>query len=119
MYYGDWASAKPRRYDGFGSKPLDRIDFPTKSSWIIARSKEEEWDFVAAAQRVTRLPEWDDKPNVWGAKLIEKTARNLPGAITTGPQAIAARVNIHLFLQNNFSADVHRIPTTADWVDPI
>ncbi|MBA4046359.1 MAG: hypothetical protein C0471_18370 [Erythrobacter sp.] len=120
IFYGDWASTKPRRYDGFGSKPLARIDFPLKDRWIIARSKDEQWDFVDAALRITRLPEWASRPPVWGATLIDKAAKNEPGAITTGPQAIAARVNIHLFMQNNFSAeDVTLIPTDAPWEDPI
>jgi len=120
MYYGDWGSTKPRKYDGGGSKPLPRIDFPTKDRWIISRSKEEEWDFFDAAKRVTRLEEWRDRPAIWGTSMIEKTALNLPGAISTGPQAIASRVNIHLFLQNNYAVDrVADIPTEADWVDPI
>lgn len=120
MYYGDWASTKPRKYDGGGSKPLPRIDYPTKDRWIISRSKEEEWDFYEAAKRVTRLAEWRDRPAVWGSSMIEKTALNLPGGISTGPQAIASRVNIHLFLQNNYTADrIADIPTEAAWVDPI
>ena len=120
MFYGDWGSTKPRRYDGGGSKPLERIDFPTKTKWIIARSKEQEWDFVAAAKRITRLEEWKGRPEIWGVKLIEKTALNLPGAITTGPQSIAARVNIHLFLQNNYATqNIRSVPTISEWVDPI
>ncbi|MEB3416847.1 hypothetical protein VCJ71_12315 [Alteriqipengyuania sp. WL0013] len=120
VYYGDWASTKPRRYDGGGSKPLARIDYPLKDRWVISRSKEEEWDFIEAAKRVTRLPEWVDHPNVWGASMIEKTAKNLPGAISTGPQAIASRINIHLFMQNNYQVpDVQNIPTETPWNDPI
>jgi Beta protein len=120
IFYGDWASTKPRRYDGFGSKPLARIDFPLKDRWIIARSKDEQWDFVDAALMITRLPEWASRPLVWGTSLIEKAAKNEPGAISTGPLAIAARVNIHLFMQNNYSADdVTLIPTDAPWEDPI
>ena len=99
---------------------MPRIDFPTKDRWIISRSKEEEWDFEAAAKRVTRLPEWPDRPSVWGAGLIEKTAKGLPGGISTGPQAIAARVNIHLFVQNNFSVqNLGTINTDGVWIDPI
>lgn len=120
IFYGDWASTKPRRYDGGGSKPLARIDYPQKDRWVISRSKEEEWDFVEAAKRIARLPEWEDRPAVWGVSMIEKTAANLPGAIATGPQAIAARVNIHLFLQNNFQVEnVASIPTDSPWIDPI
>lgn len=119
LYYGDWASTKPRTYDGGGSRPLPRIDFPTKDRWIIARSKEESWDFEEAAKRITRLPEWLEHPKVWGAGMIEKTAAGLPGGISTGPQAIAARVNLHLYLQNNFAGQATGDLPSEPWVDPI
>ncbi|MCT2399323.1 beta family protein [Novosphingobium mangrovi (ex Huang et al. 2023)] len=119
IFYGDWASTKPRRYDGGGSKPLPRIDFPTKSNWIIARSKEEGWSFKDAATRVTRLLEWESRPMVWGTGLIEKTAQGLPGGISTGPQAIAARVNIHLYLQNHYRDEGDVPPPQGEWIDPI
>lgn len=119
MFYGDWGSTKPRKYDGGGSRPLPRIDYPTKGRWIIARSKEEEWDFEDAAERITRLPEWKERPIVWGTGMIEKTAQGLPGGISTGPEAIACRVNIHLFLQNNFSSSEPPPPPQGRWIDPI
>lgn len=119
MFYGDWGSTKPRRYDGGGSRPLPRIDFPTKGRWIIARSKEEEWDFEEAAKRITRLPEWHQRPVVWGTGMIEKTASGLPGGISTGPEAIACRVNIHLYLQNNFTTTEPPPPPQGKWIDPI
>lgn len=119
MYYGDWASTKPRRYDGGGSRPLPRVDFPTKTSWIIARSKEDEWSFQDAALRITRLAEWEKRPMVWGAGMIEKTALGLPGGISTGPEAIAARVNMHLFLQSHFSDQGAPPVPEGAWVDPI
>jgi len=119
MFYGDWSSTKPRRYDGGGSRPLPRIDYPTKGRWIIARSKGEGWDFEEASKRITRLIEWNDRPIVWGTGMIEKTAKGLPGGISTGPEAIACRVNIHLFLQNNFSSTEPPPPPQGRWVDPI
>ena len=75
FFYGDWASTKPRRYDGGGGTPLPRIDFPTPSSWIISRSKENGWGFQEAAEMVTRLPEWQKRPMVWGTGMIEKAAK--------------------------------------------
>ena len=119
FFYGDWASTKPRTYDGGGSKPLPRIDFPTSNRWIIARSKENEWDFQQAAEMVTRLPEWQSRPMVWGTGMIEKAAKGLPGGISTGPQAIASRVNIHLYLQNNFGSPTPSTGPQGKWVDPI
>ena len=119
FFYGDWARTKPRTYDGGGSKPLPRIDFPTSSNWIIARSKENEWDFQMAAEMITRLPEWRDRPMVWGSGMIEKAAKGLPGGISTGPQAIASRVNIHLYLQNHFGSPTPPTGPKGKWIDPI
>lgn len=119
FFYGDWASTKPRRYDGGGGTPLPRIDFPTSQSWIIARSSENEWGFSEAARAVSRLPEWSQRPFVWGTGMIEKTALGVPGGISTGPQAIAARVNIHLYIQNNFGQDLGGASPEGEWVDPI
>lgn len=119
MYYGDWASTKPRKYDGGGNRPLPRIDFPTRGTWIIARSKESQWDFQQAAERITRLPEWQERPQIWGTGMIEKTALGIPNGISTGPQSIATRVNIHLYVQNNFGLPGQASPPSSDWVDPI
>jgi len=119
IYYGDWASTKPRRYDGGGSVPLPRIDFPTKQRWIIARSRDDGWDFKIASEMITRLPEWERRPHVWGTGMIEKTALGIPGGISTGPEAIACRVNIHLFIQNNFSVANPPPQPKSKWKDPI
>lgn len=119
FFYGDWASTKPRKYDGGGNTPLPRIDFPTGRNWIIARSKENGWNFQTAAEKITRLAEWKDRPMVWGTGMIEKAAKGLPGGISTGPQAIAARVNIHLYLQNNFGTSTPLSGPKGKWVDPI
>lgn len=119
FYYGDWASTKPRAYDGGGSKPLPRIDYPTPSSWIISRSREDGWDFNTAAEMILRLPEWNNRPMIWGTGMIEKSAKGLPGGIATGPQAIAARVNIHLYLQNNYGTPPSKEAPKGKWIDPI
>jgi hypothetical protein len=119
MFYSDWASTKPRKYDGGGNRPLPRIDYPTRATWIISRSKENQWDFQQAAERITRLPEWEMRPQIWGTGMIEKTAQGIPNGISTGPQSIASRVNIHLYVQNNFGAADQVPPPSADWVDPI
>jgi len=119
FFYGDWASTKPRKYDGGGSKPLDRIDFPTATSWIIARSKEESWNLRDASERITRLPEWETRPKVWGTGMIEKTALGIPGGINTHPEAIAARINIHLFTQANYGGGNQDFRPKGKWKDPI
>lgn len=119
IFYGDWASTKPRTYDGHGSPPLPRIDYPTARRWIMARSKEQNWSLQDAAIRITRLPEWDQHPKVWGTGMIEKTALGLPGGIKTHPDVIAARINIHLFVQANFGLPNAPIQPKGKWTDPL
>ena len=119
LYYGDWASTKPRKYDGHGSPPLPRIDYPTATQWIMARSKDNGWSLEDAAIRITRLPEWADHPQVWGAGMIEKTAMGFPGGIRTHPEAMAARINIHLFIQANFNSPNVPQQPKGKWKDPI
>lgn len=119
VFYGDWASTKPRKYDGGGSQPLPRIDFPTPTSWIIARSRDQKWSLQDAAERITRLPEWSERPIVWGTGMIEKTAKGVPGGITTHPEAIAARINTHLFIQANFGGSIASAQPKGKWKDPI
>ena len=119
VYYGDWGSTKPRNVDGFGSPPLPRIDFPTQRSWIIARSKSLNWGFSEAAAQITRLGEWETRPNIWGADLVERTALGLPDNIYNSNLSIAARINMHLFIQNNYgSTRLSDIDTTEPWIDP-
>lgn len=119
VFYGDWASTKPRKYDGHGSPPLPRIDYPTATQWIMARSKEQKWSFQDAAIRIMRLPEWEAHPKIWGTGMIEKTALGLPGGIKTHPEVIAARVNIHLFVQANFNSPNPPTQPKGKWKDPI
>lgn len=119
VFYGDWASTKPRKYDGRGSPPLPRIDYPTASQWIMARSKAQQWTFQDAAIRITRLPEWENHPKVWGAGMIEKTALGLPGGIKTHPDVIASRINIHLFVQANYNSPNPPAQPKGKWKDPI
>lgn len=119
VFFGDWASTKPRKYDGHGSPPLPRIDYPVASQWIMARSKSEKWNFQDAALRITRLTEWENRPKIWGTGVIERTALGLPGGIKTHPEVIAARINIHLFVQANANLPNPPSQPKGKWKDPI
>jgi hypothetical protein len=97
--YGDWGSTRPRTYDG-GSRPLPRIDYPTKDSWLFSRSKAEGWSFETAAKHLRSDKDWiaNSGLGVWGEKMINDTADGLPG-IDSPQKNIASRVNIHLHRQ--------------------
>ncbi len=96
--YADWGSAKPRNY-GYANAPKNRIDYPTDSSWVIARDQDDDVSFQEAAQRITNSPYWSGNLGIWGEQLIEGTAAGQAFAIDTMPKMYAARINIHLHRQ--------------------
>lgn len=117
LVYGDWASTKPRRYDGRMSKPRTRVDFPTKTNWIFSRNEKGDEDFYTAAQLISRLPEWEERVDSWGNQMIEWTIEIKPFAIDTDQKARAARINTHLHLQATFEqAPMEQLPD-AEWVE--
>ncbi|MCD7060279.1 beta family protein [Pelagibacterium sp. HS1C4-1] len=116
LTYGDWASTKPRSYDR-GGHPLPRIDYATRSQWVMARSKKEEWDFVDAANAIVDSDHWNDAIETWGSYMIESTAEEEPYSIDTSPKAVAARINIHLHVQANFDLPENAISYDDPWID--
>jgi hypothetical protein len=98
IIYGDWGTTKPRSY-GHASAPKNRIDYPTDTSWVIARDQGDPVALRVAAQRITGSPHWSGDLGIWGEQLIEGTAAGQPFAIDTMPKMYAARINIHLHRQ--------------------
>jgi len=100
VLYGDWGSTRPREPGGFANRPLDRIDYPTENAWHIVRNKDDEWDFEAAAKKLTMTTDiWDGNLNIWGEEMIYRTTINEEIGIDTPQKNVAARVNIHLHRQ--------------------
>lgn len=99
VIYGDWGSTRPRTETGFASRPLDRIDYPTDSSWLIARNKERNWTFREAAVAIERTSEWNGSLGIWGEEMIHNTTINQALGIDTPQKNVASRVNIHLYRQ--------------------
>ena len=116
LVYGDWGSTKPRSYDRSGP-PLPRIDYATRSDWVIARSKDQTWSYATAAQRLVKSDFWRKEVSVWGSNMIERTALGDSFAITSPAKAVAARVNLHLHLQANYARPDGVIDTDDPWVD--
>lgn len=99
VIYGDWGSTRPRRGSGFGQRPLDRIDYPTDSHWLIARNKESQWDFRDAALAIETSPSWNGNLGIWGEEMIHNTTINQALGIDTAQKNVSSRVNIHLYRQ--------------------
>ena len=116
LIYSDWASSKPRSYDG-GSKPLPRIDFATRNEWVLARNKKQSWDYQQAAKAIVDSNYWHDRPKVWGSYMIEKTANDDAYSIDSSPKAIAARINLHLHIQANYHKPIDQIVTDDPYVE--
>lgn len=118
IVYGDWGSTRPREPSGFGSRPIDRIDYPAEQSWCIARNRKDEWNFQRAAEAILASPEWEGDLGVWGEEMIEATAINEELGIDTPQKNVAARVNIHLHRQAFYgSGDIGGMNLDEDWED--
>jgi hypothetical protein len=118
IIYGDWGSTRPREPSGFGSRPLDRIDYPTEQNWCIARNRQAEWDFQRAAQAIVSSPEWQGDLGIWGEEMIEATAINEELGIDTPQKNVAARTNIHLHRQAFYGdGNLGGMNLDEDWED--
>ena len=119
IIYGDWGSTRPREFRGGASRPVDRIDYPTKNSWHIARNKDEAWDFEKAAKKlIAKTDTWDGTLGIWGEEMIFQTAINEEIGIDTAQKNVAARVNIHLHRQAFYDQpDLSGINFDEDWED--
>ena len=116
--YGDWGSTRPREVVGFRGRPLDRIDYPTRDSWIIVRDKGENWNFKTAAGELVNSDCWNGNLNIWGERLIYDTTINEEVGINTPQKNVAARVNVHLHLQAFYGKkDLGELNFDEDWVD--
>ena len=101
------------------SRPLPRIDYPTRDSWIIARNKEEAWHYNDAANEIVNHKDhWDGNLQIWGEDMIRDTMNSSKFGVNTPQKNVAARVNIHLHLQAwHGEADYHGLDFDEDWVD--
>lgn len=119
IIYGDWASTRPREPRKIASRPHDRIDFPIDNSWIIARNRDEEWDFKRAAKEIISSGDfWSGNLNIWGEEMIQKTAIDATLGINTPQKNVASRVNIHLYRQAFFGSEVSYLEfAEEDWED--
>jgi len=98
LIFGDWGTTRPRSY-GHARQPKHRIDYPTDTSWAIARDQAESVDLRVAAERVVSSQYWDGGLGIWGEQMIEDTADGQPFAIDSMQKMYAARINIHLHRQ--------------------
>lgn len=118
VVYGDWGSTRPREKRDMASRPLDRIDYPTDSAWIIARNKDADWDFRDAAKVVVSNSHWNGNLGIWGEELIRNTTINMELGIDTPQKNVAARVNIHLHRQSFYGEPpIDPIAFDEDWED--
>ncbi len=118
VVYGDWGTTKPRRYVR-ANHPKNRIDYPTDSSWVFARNKDDNVDFQEAAQRIIESNLWSGNLGIWGEQRIEGTASGQAFVIDSMQKMYAARINIHLHRQ----AFYDKLPPPEDldeeWTDDL
>ena len=117
LVYGDWATTKPRD-DSMGSLPAPRIDYPTGSEWIIVR-KPDDWDFPEVAKNLRNSRFWSDEPLIWGKKKIMAASKYGDDGLSTAAQNVAARVNIHLFMQAELSSPLSPGALEEPWPEDL
>ncbi|MBX9463598.1 MAG: beta family protein [Aquamicrobium sp.] len=118
IIYGDWGSTRPREPAGFANRPLDRVDYPTRIAWDIARNKTQSWDFRQSAQAIVNSADWDGKLGIWGEEQILNTTISPALGIDTPQKNVAARVNIHLHRQAFYDVgNLSGINLDEDWED--
>ncbi len=118
IVYGDWGSTRPRESTGFANRPLQRIDYPTDSAWLIARNKDDEWGFKEAAEAIIASDGWEGDLGIWGEEMILNTSFQESLGIDTPQKNVASRVNIHLHRQAFYGAEKEELRAAdEDWED--
>lgn len=118
IVYGDWGSTRPREPAEFASRPLDRVDYPTRNTWNIARNKTQNWDFRDNASAIVGHRDWDGHLGIWGEEQILNTTISPALGIDTPQKNVAARVNIHLHRQAFYDAgNLSGRSFDEDWED--
>lgn len=108
IVYGDWASSRsPSEPKPIKHAIPPRIDLPGQQSWEFFRFREEDGGFQIAADTARRSRRYPADLAIWGTYAIEVTAEGTadekdPALIRHHSKAAAARINIHLYLQQNF-----------------
>lgn len=118
IIYGDWGSTRPRDKRGIAARPLDRVDYPTDQSWLIARNKEDGWTFREAAMSIVNSPSWSGNLGIWGEEMISMTTISPELGINTPQKNVASRVNIHIHRQAFYgSAPLDPSAFDEEWKD--
>ncbi|WP_171525638.1 beta family protein [Acinetobacter indicus] len=124
LIYSDRASARAERFNGGGGVPPPRIDYALKNDWRFVRKElvdgdeyEKERLYKQAACEVIASEYWIKDLHLWGTQMIEKTALGDGYAITSPSKATAVRINLHLYQQLHYCADISLLDTDEDWED--
>lgn len=103
LIYGDWASTRPREYQGGGAPIPPRIDYARDDEWAILRNPDKGWTFHEAALELVNNPVlWDGTTQQWGEELIAEAATAEGLGVNTPQKNVASRVNLHLHRQAFF-----------------
>jgi len=106
--YGDHASVYPVPFEPQISRFVPRIDYCLDYRWYYERRREDDGGYVACANAVVGLPDWDAEfaRRSWGAAVINETAhsRTVPAGFGSPSNWIAARINMHIERQAELAA---------------
>lgn len=122
LIYSDRGSARAEKQMGGGGTPAPRIDYARDEKWTFFRSEPVIKElrpaaYVAQAKKAVAAGCWDPNLDVWGNRMIEKTALEKPNRIKSQQDAAASRINIHLHRQLFHSDQASLYDTDEDWED--
>ncbi len=94
LYYGDYASIHPFRYDARGGAWVPRVDFPLDDAYIYHRYRRNKGGYVRAAKAMINDDDFD-QIDCWGFEQILDAADDSPSGLSPSFW-IAVRMNIHV-----------------------
>jgi hypothetical protein len=113
--YCDRASTRAEKQGGGNGPPAPRIDNALSTKWEFFREPDEddrELAYQAAASRAILSPNWRDL-GIWGTESIKQTAAGGAAAIASSKKSTAARINIHMHIQQGGGVG----PSEETWMD--
>jgi hypothetical protein len=122
LIYSDRGSARAEKQMGGGGSPAPRIDYARDEKWTFFRSEPVDKEdraaaYIEQAKKALADKSWDGRLDVWGNRMVEKTAASKPNCIKSQQDAAASRINIHLHRQL-YHGDVSGMyDTDEDWED--
>lgn len=127
LVYSDYGSTRAGKMSGGSGTPPPRIDYPLKNDWRFVRKEfadpknieegEKARIYSDIAREIILSDYWLQDLYLWGTQMITLTSKSDDFGISTPVKATAVRINIHLYKQLHYDAEIESLCTDEDWED--